>query len=603
MTESLCLFNPYMDSVSPDDSSKKSAEPLRGLRWDLIKAGLILLACFWIYSPVYHGEWLWDDDYLLTNNPAMKSLDGLWNIWFSPTTADYLPLTLTALWVQWRLFGMDSTGYHIVSILLHAVGSCLVWLLLRCMNLRWAWLAGLVFAIHPLCVVSVSWISEIKNTLSLPFFLLAAIFYVRFDDTSRRKFYWAALIAFLAAMLSKSSVVMFPVLILLYSWWKRGRLTKADFLRSAPFFAISLALGLVTLNFQLVRAIGSEPIPIGGFDSRLAIAGMAIVFYLSKIVCPIHLLPIYPQWQANPPDPFQFAPWFFILGVALVFLKYRKSWGRHALMGFGFFFVTVLPVLGFVPMSYMRVGWVSDHFLYIPMIGILAYGISCFAWMYERVAYGAKVAFLTASPLVIGFLVFESHAYAGIWKNEDKMWLYTLQRHWNCWQAHNRYGAREFNRGHIEVALKHFLEATRLRPDLAETQNNLGSALLAHKDTQGAVACFSKALKMSPDIIAIQTNLARALLLDGQLQAAVDLYGDLAKRFPDNAVFQCNWGVSLYRAEQLEESIKCFRRALEIDPKLEDARTNLNQVLQEKEARINQVLQENNSSAGESDSE
>ena len=603
MTESLCLFNPYMDSVSPADSSKKSAEPLRGLRWDLIKAGLILLACFWIYSPVYHGEWLWDDDYLLTNNPAMKSLDGLWSIWFSPTTADYLPLTLTALWVQWRLFGMDSTGYHIVSILLHAVGSCLVWRLLRCMNLRWAWLAGLVFAIHPLCVVSVSWISEIKNTLSLPFFLLAAIFYVRFDDTSRRKFYWAALIAFLAAMLSKSSVVMFPVLILLYSWWKRGNLTRADFMRSVPFFAVSLALGLITLNFQLARAIGSEPIPIGGLDSRFAIAGMAVVFYLWKIVCPIDLQPIYLQWQANPPDPFQFAPWFFILGAAFIFWLNRKSWGRHALMGFGFFFVTVLPVLGFVPMSYMRVGWVSDHFLYIPMIGMIAYGTSSLSWMYERVEYGAKVAFLSACPLILGFLLYESHAYAGIWKNEDKMWLYTLERYWNCWQAHNRYGAREFNRGNIEVALKHFLEATRLRPDLAETQNNLGSALLAHKDTQGAVACFSKALKMSPDIIAIQTNLARALLLDGQLQAAVDLYGDLAKRFPDNAVFQCNWGVSLYRAERLEESIKCFRRALEIDPKLEDARTNLNQVLQEKEARTNQVLQENNSSAGEPDSE
>jgi tetratricopeptide (TPR) repeat protein len=297
----------------------------------------------------------------------------------------------------------------------------------------------------------------------------------------------------------------------------------------------------------------------------------------------------------------QFAPWFFILGAAFIFWLNWKSWGRHAVMGFGFFFVTVLPVLGFVPMSYMRVGWVSDHFLYIPMIGIIAYGTSSLAWLYERVEYGAKVAFLSACPLVLGFLLYESHAYAGIWKNEDKMWLYTLERHWNCWQAHNRYGAREFNRGNIKVALKHFLEATRLRPDLAETQNNLGTALLAHKDTQGAVACFSKALKMSPDIIAIQTNLARALLLDGQLQAAVNLYGDLAKRFPDNAVFQCNWGVSLYRAQRMEESIKCFRRALEIDPKLEDARTNLNQVLQEKEA--NQVLQENNSSAGQSDSE
>ena len=557
----------------------------RPARWEVLvlQGALIFLACLWIYTPVYHGEWLWDDDYLITANPAMRSVDGLWRLWFAPSTADFLPLTLSFLWIQWQFFGMDPNGYHIVSILLHALGACFLWVLLVRTKIQGAWLAAMLFAIHPLCVESVSWVAEQKNTFSLPFFLLAAFFYVTFDQRESRKYYFWALLAFLAAMLSKSSVVMFPFLILLYAWWQREVISRRDILRSAPFFLISLALGMVTLLFQLHRAIGNEPIPLGGFDSRLAIAGMGGLFYLTKIFWPFGLLPIYPQWDANPPQPFYFAAWIPLIAAGVLFWMKRKSWGRHALMAFGFYFITILPVLGFVAMSYMRVGWVSDHLTYIPMIGVLVLIASALTHVAIQLRPAARNWIWLGAAACGGVLVFQSHNYAAIWANEDVLWLHTLKYNESCWQAHNRYGSREFNRGQHAAALPHFERATALRPDLAETQNNLGSGLLAAKDTKAAVLRFREALRLSPDILAIQANLGRALMLDGQNEEAILIYTDLVKKAPSHAGFRCNLGITLFNAGRIDDAIATFKQVLEIDPHFNEASDYLKVAIETKE--------------------
>ncbi len=574
--------NNRQESPRPEASASHEARaaaipPATSAGWEstLVKSAAILLACLWIYSPVYDGEWLWDDDYLLTENAVVQSPDGLWKIWFEPTTADYFPLTMSALWLQWKFFGLDSTGYHIVSIVLHALGAGLVWQLLRLIGVPGAWLAGMVFAVHPLAVESVAWVSELKNTFSLPFFLAAACFFVRFVENGRWPLYTLALGFFLAAMLAKSSVVMFPVAMLLYVWWRRGAIGWRDLWMAAPFFLVSLLLGLVTLHFQHSRAIGDEPIPIGGFDSRTAIAGMAILFYLSKILWPVPLVPIYPQWDADPPAFWQFLPWPLLAAALVFFWIKRKTWGRHALLGVGFYGIMLLPVLGFVAMSYMRVSWVADHFLYIPMIGIVALVVAAGARMFEAARPKWRPALGTATAALLCALAILSYRYAGVWENEDKLWSYTLRHNWNSWQAHNRLGAREFNRGQVDVALEHFREATRLRPDLAETQNNLGSAVLAKKDTRSAIRHFREALRLSPSIVAIQSNLANALVLDGQLEEARDLYADLSRRFPQSPTFLCNWGVTLYRTGRHTEAIAAFQRALAINPDLADARENL----------------------------
>jgi protein O-mannosyl-transferase len=241
----------------------------------LLRVGLIFAAVAWIYSPVFHGGWLWDDDVLITGNLLVHHPVGLWKIWFDPgRLIDYFPLSVSVEWIEWHLWGDNTLGYHLVSIGLHAVNSLLVWNLLSKLGLRLAWLGGLIFALHPVMVESVAWISEIKNTLSLMPFLLAVSAYLRYEEQGRRLDYLLALALFLIAMLCKTSMVMFPVVLLLYAWWKRRRIGWGDLKRSAPFFVVSLVLGLVTIWFLYQHALGPKPIAVGGPFSRLALAGL-----------------------------------------------------------------------------------------------------------------------------------------------------------------------------------------------------------------------------------------------------------------------------------------------------------------------------------------
>ena len=243
----------------------------------------IVAVGWWIYVPVLHGGWLWDDDSLVTQNSLVHDPAGLWKIWFTPRRMiDFQPIKFTVAWVQWHLWNNDPFGYHVTNILLHLISALLVWRLFRKLGLRLAWLGGLIFAIHPVAVESVAWIAELKNTLSLPLFLSAMCSWIDYEQGKRRKDYFLSLGFFLAAMLCKTSMAMFPAVILLYAWWKRKRIGWSDLKISTPFFMISLVLGLITISF-LHHSMGTTPIPLGGLLSRLALVGLTVSFCFSSV--------------------------------------------------------------------------------------------------------------------------------------------------------------------------------------------------------------------------------------------------------------------------------------------------------------------------------
>ena len=636
------------DRTPPPSSIAPTESPAdRGDRWRdaILHAAIIVLAVLWIYSPVYNPvfppDWLWDDDQLLTANATVQNttLSGLAKLWFNPDGADYFPLSYTALWMQWPMFNMWPTGYHLTTILLHIAGSLLLWRLFATMKLPGAWLGALLFAVHPVCVESVAWVSELKNTLSLPLFLLSAIAFIRYDDdaphgslldptpdqsplddTSGREVpappgldpnYIAAIAFFLLAMFAKTSVVMMPVAILLYAWWKRGRVTERDVIRSAPFFLISLILGIITIYYQHGRAIGQETIIVGGPDSRVATAGMSILFYFRLLFWPLHLLPIYPKWEVDPPKVWQFLPWPIMGFVGWWLWQYRGTWGRHVLFALGFFLLMVLPVLGFVTISYMRITWAADHFIYLPMIsivGLVAVGIA--TW-YERMSTLERPVLVAATAGVLGLLALGSFRYAGAWVNEDALWTHTLMYNENAWQAHNRLGAKKFSRGHVDDlppgarmnqfstglrqaienrgAFHHFTRSTALRPDLGETHNNLGTALSARAQMAGqrgeqaaakqfmdkAIEQFAEACRVTPHVPAIHVNLANALAAAGRFDEAAKKYKELLEQAPDNAALWNNYGVALFKKGDKAPAIEAFRKALSLDPNLKDAKESL----------------------------
>jgi protein O-mannosyl-transferase len=566
-------------------------------RWRdfLLHAAIIALACLWVYSPSYHGDWLWDDDQLITANPVVQSgsLTGLSKLWFNPDGADFFPLSYTALWAQWPFFKNQPTGYHVTTIVLHLIGSLLLWALLDRMRIPGAWLSSLIFAIHPVAVESVAWVSETKNTLSLPLFLLACLCWVVQDDEHegprRTRFYLLSIVFFLLAMLAKTSMVGLPVLLLLHAWWKRGTVTVQDLIRTSPFFLISLVLGLITIQYQHGRAIGAEKILVGGVASRIATAGMAILFYLKQIVWPVSLLPIYPRWEVDPPKVWQFLAWPVIAAAAAWLWANRGTadrpgWGRHALFGLGFFLLMVLPVLGFVTISYMRITWVADHFIYLPMIGVIALiGAAATRW-YDRSTASAQPLILAGGAILLATCGLLAFRYANAWASEDALWTHTLKTNHNAWQAHNRLGAKKFSRGDIEGGFYHFTQSTRLRPDLGETHNNLGSALSAKGRLDEAIKEFAVACQLTPHVPAMRVNLANALFQAGRFVEASDAFLFLLEKEPNNAALLNNYAVTLYRQGNKDEAIRQFRKALEINPTLKDAREGLAVALGEQPA-------------------
>jgi Tfp pilus assembly protein PilF len=556
-------------SSPPSPSSRPGAT---GWRVVLLRALVIVGAGWWIYWPAIQGDWLWDDKELIRDFALIHDPDGLWRIWSDPgSMVDYYPLWSSAEWLQWRLWGDETAGYHVVNLLLHLGSALLVWRFLAKWGLRRAWVGGLIFAIHPVQVESVAWMVELKNTLSLPPFLLAMCAFLDFDERGQGRDYAQALGWFVVAMLCKTTMALFPVVILLYAWWKRGRVGGRDLKACAPFLAVSLVLGVVTLWFQQHHAIRGHEIALGGFASRVALAGSSLAFYFRQFWWPVGLLPIYPKWTIDPPSPGEFLPWI-ALG-AMIFLCWRKraTWGRHVLLGCGFFVINLAPFLGFVPAYYMSFSWVLDHVLYIPVIGLIGLAIAGWEDVEGRQRSPAVRGLGTGIVMVVAALMaWESHGYAGRFADEESLWTYTLERNPAAWPAHNNLGTLRLREGRFKEAMEQFQEVLRIYPQLEEAHNNLGNALLQLGRRPEAIEQYEAAIHLNPSYSSPRFNLAAALTQAGRIPEAMAQYRALLEVDPNDAESHQYLGELLLHSGRAAEAAEQFGAALRNDPHYAD---------------------------------
>jgi tetratricopeptide (TPR) repeat protein len=501
-------------------SSGAAAELARMPIW--LGVTIIVAAALWVYSPVFHGDWLWDDDWYITSQPLLRDATGLWKFWFAPGSwVEYYPLEETLLWVEWHLFGNDTLGYHFVTIGLHAANALLVWRLLARLGVRKAWLGGLIFAVHPAAVDSVAWIAETKNTLVLLPFLLCLIAWIDFEESRSRYDYQLALVLFLAAMLCKISVAPLPVVLLLFAWWKRGRIRGSDLAAVAPFFVISLVLGLLTIDcgswYYLHHDKFGQDATLGGGAFRLALAAQALAHYFAHIVWPVGLLPIYPQWNIDPNAPLQYLPWIALLAVALGCWIYRTGWGRHVLLGLGFFVLFLAPFLGFVGATYMNFSWIMDHFLYVPIIGLIGLFVAAVQAAENSMPTAARPAVTGFVTLIAVLLAFESHAYAQVYTDEASLWNYTLEHDPNSWLANYNFGNALFVTGNFSEAIAFYEHALKEKPDDVMAHNNLGLAYAQTGRLPEAKVQFETAVRLMPTFAGARHNLDQAnALLNAQ---------------------------------------------------------------------------------------
>lgn len=475
-----------------------------------------------VYRPVLRGGFVWDDLLLVEQNPLVKGQFTPGNIWFQ---TDF-PLSTLCFWVQWKLWGNASAGYHAVNLCLHALNAVLIARILGRLRIPGAWLAALLFAAHPMSVASAAWISELKNTLSVFLTLLSLEWFLRSDGLrpgwKRGVVYGVSLSCFALALLAKTSVVMLPIVLLACGWWQRGRLTSMDGLRTAPFFLLSLGFGLMTIWFQAHQTMRSPLAVTEPFPGRLAAAGWAVWFYLGKALLPVNLCAIYPRWDLPDATVSAFLPLAALLGLFLVCARVG-GWGRATLLGLGFFVVNLVPVLGLFDMYYLAISRVSDHFVYLALAGVLslfAAGLhtAMSRWLPPKRAHAA---FLLAGGLVVAGLAALSLARARVYATDEALWRDTLAKNPKAWIAHNNLGCILAEQRNLEAAVDHFRASIRLNPANAKAQVNLGRALLQQGKLPESIHHLKIAIDSAPGDAEAHRLLATALIDSGQTREAL----------------------------------------------------------------------------------
>ncbi|MGO9243200.1 MAG: tetratricopeptide repeat protein [Verrucomicrobiia bacterium] len=573
---------PNNDASHQRAAALTSAPHVRLARRSRLLALVLVIVTFAVYFPVLRGGFVFDDDILITGNSMVKASDGLYRFWFTTEAPDYYPLTSSLWWLEWRWWGTNPTGYHVVNVLLHAVNAILVWTILRRLKIPGAWLAGLVFAIHPVNVATVAWISEQKNTLSMLFYALAILLYLQFDETRDWRWYAGSLGAFCLALLSKTAVVMLPVVLWGCVWWTRGRVTRKDVLRNMPFFALSLVMGLVTMWYQY-RLPWGKPVPgTDGFAFRLAAAGCAPWFYLGKALWPVNLMTAYPKWQIDTSRWVSYLPGAALIACFLVFWWKRRTWGRPLLFGFGYFVVMLFPVLGLLKQGPYRLTFVADrwnHWQYFSMVGVIALAVAAVDEVRRRA--GERRGYWTAAAGTALLMALAATTWSRncVYAGNETLWRDNVAKNSGAWLAYNNLGNALARAGRVPEAIVQYEQALRINPDLAEAHNNLGNLLMRSGRMPEAREHLERALRIDPNLAEAHNNLGTALAQTGEITDAIAHYQQALRIQPRYAEAHYNLGIALERAGKREDAIAQFEQALRIEPDFAEAHYNLGTVL------------------------
>jgi len=559
----------------------------------LLVSLLIVCATFLAYGPALDGGLLWDDAAHITR-PDLRSLHGLWRIWSDlGATQQYYPLLHSAFWMEYKLWGDATLGYHLANLLLHAAAAILVMLIMRRLGLPGAWLAALIFTLHPVCVESVAWIAEQKNTLSIVFYLSAALLYLNFDRTRRGSHYFLALALFVMALLTKTVTDTLPAALLVVFWWQRGRLGwKRDVLPLLPWFALGAAAGLFTAWVERRFVLAEGPDFALTLVERCLVAGRALWFYLGKLVWPADLMFFYPRWKV---DSAQWWQYLFPLAAlaALIGLCLLAPKRRGPLAGALIFAGTLFPALGFFNVYPFIYSFVADHFQYAASLGII---VPVAAGLASAVTARTRRWAVAAACLALAGLGVLTWQQCGMYHDMETLFQETIDRNPTCWIAHYNLGVLiAGTTGRMEEAIQHYREAARLKPDYAMAHYNLARALAETPErVPEAIEEYRTVLRIDPASVDAHNNLGLALAgIPGRLPEAIEEYRAALGIDPASAEVHNNLGIALLHTPgRVSEAIPHFQAALRSKPDAAGIHNNLGGALSLEPGRLQEAIQE-----------
>src|SRR5438477_1747136 len=595
----------------------------RNWLWGVLLIALVLVA----YARVFNAGFIWDDESHLTQNPCIVGPLGLEEVW-TTTRAVYYPLVLTTFWALHKVVGLTPWPYHFLNVLLQAGSAVLFWQALRQLSIRGAWLGAALWALHPVMVQSVAWVTELKNTQSCVFYLLSILFFLKSEDQreavsrpsqrrteDRRSLVFAlSLLLFLLATLSKTSVVMLPFVLALCIWWTRGKIRWRDTLALAPFALISVVASAWTIWEQRFHARAVGPDWAQTFPERLIVAGKAIWFYLGKLAWPHPLIFIYPRWDVDSSKVVAYLPLLAAIAglVALWFI--HAKWGRALFFAAAYYVVSLFPVLGFFSVYFFRYSFVSDHFQYLASMGPLALigaGIATFLGRFCETAADCvshpdtvpRSGSTLAAPrqrlvlsaglcgillISIGFLTWQQTAQ---YHDLSALYTATLQKNPDCWMAHYNLGIVLSEQGEADQAIDHYRRAVGLRANYAEAHYNLGRLLVEQGQLDDAIAHYERATAINPADAEAQNNLGVTLFGIGRADDAIAHYRKALEIRPDYAEASCNIANALIAKGDFDGAIARYRACLAAIPDHEEARYNLASALLRKGRADEAIIQ------------
>ena len=552
----------------------------------LIFAVVLAAVTIFAYRPAWHGGFLWDDDAYIINNELLTALHGWQRIWFSlDSPSQYFPLTYSTFRIEHALWGLNTTGYHWVNLLLHVGNALVLWAVLARLGVPGSWLAAAIFALHPVQVESVAWITERKNVLMGFFFLLTLVAWTAFIDKRTRRpwiFYCLALIFYMLALSAKATACTLPAALFLILWVQKKAITTRRLVQIVPFVVLGLGMGLLAVWWERYhqgtnRAVFTFLSPI----ERILVASRAVWFYLSKIFWPSNLTFIYPRWNISPADLLDYIwlPAGVAACVAIYFLK--RYVGRSVEVAAAFFVATLSPVLGFIMLFTFRYTFVADHYQYLACIGPIALASAGIVSLSEKFTQ-YRAVIVSAAVLIVASLATLTWRQAAMYTDIETLWRSTLAKNPESWMAHTNLGLVLFEKGEIDDAIAHYRSALQMQPDWWDAEYNLGTALLAKGQVDEAILHCEKAVSMRPTDPDAQVSLGNLLAQKGRSDEAIAHYQKAIAVRPDHFLARYGLGHALLEKGELDNAIQICRSALLLRPLDADCRTTLAIALEEK---------------------
>lgn len=572
--------------------------------------GLLLVVLTAVsYLPAVQGGFIWDDDKYVTENPLLWDQDGLYRIWFTTDSpSQYFPMVYTSFLIEYAFWELDPFGYHVTNIVIHCANALLLWLLLSLLRLRGAWLAAAIFALHPVQVESVAWITERKNVLTAFFSFLSLLAWLRFIDPGRRgqsawPSYLLSFFLYLVALLSKTTACTLPAALVLLLWMRGIRVDWKRWLQIAPYVALGLAAGLLSIWWEKHHQ-GTDTTVIGlDFLERILIASRAVWFYLGKLVVPIDLAFSYTQWKIDSSDLGQYLWIAACLFAMLAIWAWRKKIGRGPIAALVFYAATLLPLIGFVDLYTFLYTYVADHYQYVACLGPIALFAALLSGAIERPGGRGRVGAFVIYAVLLGALGALTWQQSLVYKDKETLWRDTLKKNPDSYMAHNNLGIFLTQQQRFEEAVVHLKHTARLRPDDIEPLGNLGVLLsklgrhneaieqlekaltiqpgrpmhyMTHNamgvvyaemgDPQSAIDCYLKALRINPSYSKAHYNLGCAYMMIENVERAIDHYRQ-ALQFQANYFNACrDLAMALHLRGRTEEAADTMQRALGLNP-------------------------------------